>query len=207
LRPKTLIYLIVLALVAGLGVVSFYGNVLGEEDEQPPAAAATAPSSASTAQAIPDEPAAQVEGLNAEQVVPVSLAGLPVTNSIDGEAAMVQTEQLHGKALGEGFDAAWIAQYGAEGQGTRWISRSAAEADAQTLMDRMSERINTVETPFQNFLTTEMAGTAVVSLDGMGQKHYYFRVGRDLYWLAVDPASAETALDELLANAREVAAR
>jgi hypothetical protein len=52
-----------------------------------------------------------------------------------------------------------------------------------------------------------MEGTQVVSLDGMGQKHYYFRVGRDLYWLAVIPGSAEAALGELLANAREVAAQ
>jgi hypothetical protein len=202
--------LVFVALLIGLGVFSFYGNVLGDGGggAEPIAPDGGAPASTvAPGETAGDSIQTQAGGLDAEQVVPASLAGLPVTRSVDGEEAKVQTEQLHGKALGQGFDAAWIAQYGGQGEGTLWVSRSGDETDAQTLMDRMSERIQLGTSPFQNFQTSQIEGTSIVSLDGMGQKHYYFRVGRDLYWLAMVPSSGEAALGELVANAREVAGR
>jgi hypothetical protein len=39
----------------------------------------------------------------------------------------------------------------------------------------------------------------------MGQKHYYFRIGRDLYWLAVAPQAAQAGLEQLVANGLKVA--
>jgi hypothetical protein len=74
-------------------------------------------------------------------------------------------------------------------------------------MDRMTVRIEAGNSPFTNMKEAVRAGIAVVELDGMGQKHYYFRVGPDLYWLAIEPARALVGLDELLAGATKDGAR
>jgi hypothetical protein len=147
---------------------------------------------------------AEASGAGEIDVLPADLAGLPLTAWIDGDRAKVQTEQLHGKGLGQGFDEAWIGHYGLEGEGTLWVSRSASVADAQTLMDRMTVSIEKGTSPFTNLAIAEVDAVPVASLDGMGQKHYYFLVATDLYWLGIAPALSEAAFTELLDNARKV---
>ena len=133
-------------------------------------------------------------------VVPEALAGIPMAQYLEGDAARVQTEQLHGKALGAGLDEAYLAAYG-EGQATLWVTRSLEETDAIDLFDRMQTKIAESDTPFTNPQTVTVSAVPVEALDGMGQKHYYFRVGRDLYWLAIDPEPAQAGLQELVDNA------
>lgn len=145
------------------------------------------------------------------EMVPASLGGLPLASVATGDEARAQVEQLHGKSLGPGLEAAWVAQYGsASGSGqadaTLWISRSATADDALSLFKLMTERISEGTSPFEGLRPINMEGVEGYALDGMGQRHYYFLVDRDLYWLATDPAGAEVVLAEVLANAQRAAA-
>lgn len=168
-----------------------------------PATPVTASSLVTTApsEASPPETLASNSPLSEElaPVVPSSLAGVPATRYLEGDGARLETEQLHGKALGAGLDEAYLVSYGDE-QATLWVTRALEERDAVDLFERMKLKIAQSETPFTNPKTLTVAGVSAEALDGMGQKHYYFRIGRDLYWLAVAPAAADASLDELVSN-------
>ncbi|HZJ02584.1 MAG TPA: hypothetical protein VFE20_02710, partial [Thermoleophilia bacterium] len=132
--------------------------------------------------------------------VPESLAGLGLFHEVTGPQAVTEVEQLHGKALGAGLDSAWIAKYGQQGEATLWISRSNREEDAVEMLDRMTVLIEDGGTPFTGLENIGEDAAPIYQLDGMGQRHYYFRSGKDLYWLAAPPAQAEAALQELLTS-------
>ena len=135
-------------------------------------------------------------------LLPGQLGTWNLSASVTGETALLQVEQLHGKALGEGITDAWVGQYGVEDGGQPpamvWISRSPGEASARELLQRMTDRISEGNSPFTGLRPMANQSVEGYALDGMGQTHYYFLVGTDLYWLAVDPDQAEAILDELV---------
>lgn len=133
--------------------------------------------------------------------VPDRLAGLELVDEVSGTQAVAQVEQLHGKALGSGLDAAWVARYGQQGEATLWVSRSILEADAVEMLERMTVLIEDGGTPFTGLVDIGEASAPVYQLEGMGQRHYYFRSATDLYWLAAPMSLAEAALEELLTSA------
>lgn len=197
MRPRVAITLIFFAVLLVLGVTSFYRNVMNPHRGN----------AAMAEMAMPDEegqtqtaPAGVASG---ESPMPSSLADLAVAAVMSGAEAMAEVEQLHGKGLGTGFEAAWIAHYGASNEATVWVSRSARAEDAGELLRRMQERIGQGGSPFTNPSTLDTAGVAVNTLDGMGQKHFYFQVDTDLYWLAISADRAEAGLSELIAAAQK----
>jgi hypothetical protein len=218
MRPRTIIYLVVLMAVLGLGGASFWDTVVSPHSSGQPMEgmvmsgdAAAAPEGAADDGATEPTAAAgsgspdQAAQTASDEVLPASLAGLDMVAWIDGDPAKAQTEQLHGKGLGQGFDEAWIARYGDGAESTLWVSRSASADDAETLMDRMTVSIEKGTSPFTNLTIEEVDEVEVVALDGMGQKHYYFRVANDLYWLGIEPALGQQGLEELVRNAKKVA--
>lgn len=179
MRPRHLISAAFVAVVAVLGVWSFWGNVVQPHPGGPPAAVSP---------------------------LPPSLAGLPLATSLVGEEAVVSVEQLHGKTLGAGLDDAWVGEYGGGSEGgggaaTVWVSRSVSPGDARELLERMTDRIGEGGSPFTGLVPIQEDGVEGYRLEGMGQVHYYFLSGSDVYWLAADPALAGPGLDELLAAA------
>jgi len=157
------------------------------------------------------EGGASARTISNDEMVPPTLGGLPLADLAKGDEARAQVEQLHGKSLGAGLEAAWTATYGSvSGSGmadaTLWISRAARAEDARTLFERMTDRISEGNSPFEGLRPMRWDDVEGYALDGMGQKHYYFLVGSDLYWIAVDPAVAEAVVAELLGNARSAAA-
>ena len=165
--------------------------------------ASTATTSVATAASAQEPASAGASSTTLDPVVPAALAHLTLREYLDGPPALAQVEQLHGKALGAGFDRAWLASYGDQ-QATVWISRSVRLADAQQLTERMKAKIAQGNSPFKNPRTSLVSGVTVFALDGMGQQHYYFRIGRDLYWLAIAPSLAQAGLGELIANGLRV---
>ncbi|MBU2600939.1 MAG: hypothetical protein KKA32_02055 [Actinobacteria bacterium] len=201
------------------GAWSFYGNVLNPHAEGVPmegmvmsegAPGSPSESLGSTA-AAGSEGGASARTISNDEMVPPTLGGLPLADLAKGDEARAQVEQLHGKSLGAGLEAAWTATYGSvSGSGmadaTLWISRAARAEDARTLFERMTDRISEGNSPFEGLRPMRWDDVEGYALDGMGQKHYYFLVGSDLYWIAVDPAVAEAVVAELLGNARSAAA-
>lgn len=199
-RPKTLITLFFVLVLLAMGVRSFYVSVLVPHREggpsmpemaEPAAVGSSAPTAGSGSQSSADL-----------GPVPDALAGMRLTGVTEGEQAKASVEELHGKALGAGLEAAWIGEYGQK-QATVWVSRSLQERDADELLTRMHDRIAEGNSPFGNPRTLGVGGLTVYALDGMGQSHFYFQVNKDIYWLAISPALAPAGLDELVADAQK----
>jgi len=192
--------------VVGLGMWSFYTSVLDpHRDGRAMEGMAVAENSTIQANSASDKTA----GAKGESgaVVPPLLGGVQLTALQSGEEALLAVEQLHGEALGAGLNAAWVAQYGSAGEATLWVSRSIDQADARALFARMTDKITQGNSPFTGL--TPMADSRLegYELDGMGQKHFYFVAGTDLYWLAVNPELARSALADLTENVISTPAR
>jgi len=182
--------------VIGLAGWSFYANVLAPHSSgQPMEGMAVADETTLPTDSGAGAPVAA--GSEATAVVPPALGGIPLTALQSGEEAIASVEELHGESLGSDLIAAWVAQYGNGREASLWVSRSADQAGARALFARMTDKISQDTTPFTGL--TPMAGSALegYQLDGMGQKHFYFVAGTDLYWLSVDPQRAQPALADL----------
>jgi hypothetical protein len=132
------------------------------------------------------------------RLLPPSVGGLALAAQVSGAQARAQVEQLHGKVLGAGLDQAWIGQYGDPPQATVWATRSVRREDAEALLARMAGQLGNGDSPFHVVGPVVKGDAHGYELDGMGQKHYYFLVGSDLYWLAIDPRLGPSGLDELV---------
>ncbi len=132
------------------------------------------------------------------RLLPPSVAGLALAAEVSGAQARTQVEQLHGKVLGAGLDQAWIGKYGDPPRATVWATRSVRREDAEALLARMATRLGNGDSPFHVVGPVASGGVDGYELDGMGQKHYYFLIGSDLYWLAIDPGLGPSGLDELV---------
>ncbi len=193
MKMRPLITALVLAVVGALAVWSFWANVLDPHPAGAPSAAA--PSSAPPSSAPPAE----------SSPLPPALAGLLLVAELSGEQGLASVEQLHGKALGKGLDAAWVGEYESQqGRATLWVSRSVREIDAEDLLVRMTDRIMEGGSPFSQPVPIEMQGVPAYRLEGMGQVHYYFRSDGYVYWLGIDAPLAEGGLGELVAAAKAV---
>lgn len=184
MRPRHILSLAFVAVVLILGAWSFWGNVVEPHPGGAPVGTVTSPA----AEASP---------------LPSSIAGLSLASSVEGVEAVTAVEQLHGKPLGAGLDDAWVGEYRGSGSATVWVSRSAVAEDAEELLVRMTDLIAEGGSPFTGLTPIEEGGTDGYRLEGMGQVHFYFLEGRDLYWLAIDAPLEESGLDDLLAGATD----
>jgi hypothetical protein len=199
--------LLLLALLLGLSL-GLVVSGCGDEADAPGVASATTAVMASATEPADLTPAAETAGAAdyshalepATALVPASIAGVPLSGWVQGEAARTQVEQLHGKVLGAGMDEAWVAEYG-DGQAVLWVTRAVLPADARDLYTRMVDRIALGESPFSDQQPIGVPGVEGYSLDGLGQRHFYFMIGGDVYWLAIDPELADAGLSEMTAQA------
>lgn len=127
--------------------------------------------------------------------LPDQLAGLQRTDYRTGAQAMAEFENLHGKqfplASGE------IGIYGNQ-QITVWTAGAASDAIASQMVNAMREKIAEGNSPFAPVDEINDRNRKVYALEGMGQKHYYFQSENLVIWLAVDPALADQALQQIL---------
>lgn len=129
--------------------------------------------------------------------VPATLANLPLSAQITGQAALADIERLHGTTIPM-VDGA-IANYG-DGQAVLWISSTWLPFMAARQVAAMANRIAGGGSPFTPIGTDEIEGVTVYAVTGMGQNHYYFQLDRRVVWLAVSPHIAEQSLKQLVRN-------
>ena len=135
----------------------------------------------------------------ADVTPPTSLAGLPLTEKVTGQAALTGIEGLHSKGFPMADGA--IAYYEG-GLATVWISSTWASLLATRQVHVMTERIAEGQSPFTPIDTIAVEGVAIYVLTGMGQRHYYFQLDKRVVWLAVSPPLAEQSLPDLLGKIR-----
>ncbi len=132
--------------------------------------------------------------------LPTTLAGLPMSEQVTGQAALAKIERLHGKGFTL-IDGA-VAHYGGD-SAILWVSSTWTPFLAARQVEAMRDRIAEGRSPFTPIGTREVEGITVYVLTGMGQTHYYFQLDRRVIWLSVSPQLAEQSLEELIHDLRE----
>lgn len=130
--------------------------------------------------------------------LPATLADLPLLHDEAGSAAAEDIARLHRQTFP--LSGAAVGIYGGStGQATLWVSRSPLSAMAAQMERAMEEAIAAGNSPFSPEKAWQLRGYRIRTLSGMGQKHYYFRSGNLVLWLAADQALAEAALTDVVA--------
>ena len=128
--------------------------------------------------------------------LPQSLAGLPLTTATYGSQAVAEVTRLHKLAVPLSSGA--VGMYGNRGQAVLWVSGTPVQPMAVRMVADMRDRIAEGNSPFTPRAERVEGKRTVYELDGMGQKHFYFRSASLVIWLAADPDIAEQALQETL---------
>ncbi len=127
--------------------------------------------------------------------LPTQIAGLDLTSSVSGESAIVEFTSMHGKEFP--VTSGSIGYYG-DGRITLWLAGTDNKSIAIDMVSDMQARIAEGNSPFTPVKQIQDNNRKVYVLEGMGQKHYYFQSKNLVIWLAVDPAFADKALQQVL---------
>lgn len=138
---------------------------------------------------------------------PVESGGRPVPQAFgtmklerlqSGEEARKSIDKLHGKQLN--FREGYIASYkDGNKRATLWVSIFDSAKAAKKELSRMAEGIKSGDGKvFQHFRELSIKGNSVYLVTGMDQVHYFFKNDTRVFWLAVDPPEARTAIRDLL---------
>ena len=126
--------------------------------------------------------------------IPDTLAGFPLTDQLTGNQAAQDFSQLHGKQFP--LTSGAVGFYGNH-QATLWVAGAPLKSMAEEMVITMRDRIAEGRSPFTPIGEISDKERTIYSLEGMGQKHYYFQSGNLVIWLAVDTKTSEMALQQL----------
>ncbi len=121
------------------------------------------------------------------------IRGLKLVQLTTGKDALLAINKLHGKKIN--VARGMVAFYQGEGeQATIWVSESACTDDAMQQTESMIEKMReSKRSPFCNYEEIEQGGVKIYSFEGMGQKHYIFRISKSIYWISANHGT----IDEL----------
>ena len=91
-----------------------------------------------------------------------------------------------------------VGIYGDEHEITLYVAGTPLNFMAGRLLAAMRDKITISETPFTPVGEREQEGRTVYELQGMGQRHFYFRSNDLVVWLAVDEVVSNAALNQVL---------
>ena len=134
-------------------------------------------------------------GNSATIYLPDQLATLPRTDYRTGAQAMAEFESLHGKQFP--LISGAIGIYGDQ-QITVWAAFTSSELIASQMVESMRKRIAEGNSPFTPLTQDNNNNRLVYVLEGMGQKHFYFQSKNLVIWVAVEPALADTVIQQTL---------
>ncbi len=128
--------------------------------------------------------------------LPNEIAGLPLDNAYYAMRAVEDFSSLHGQnfALVGGA----VGQYLDHSEVVIWVGEAPLAIMAFEMTLRMERVIGKGHSPFLPLGNYNQGNIRVYELEGLGQRHFYFRVGRLVIWLAADALVAEQALADTL---------
>ncbi len=132
--------------------------------------------------------------------LPERVAGYTLRAHVFGPEAAAEIRRMHRGTFP--LTAAAIGVYG-NGDAVLWVGQTWGRPGAWALERSMTAAISRTESPFLPVGERLVNGVHVYELEGMGQRHFYFRVGNRVYWLAVSPERAEQALAEVIRFAKK----
>lgn len=127
--------------------------------------------------------------------LPDQLGSLPRTDYRAGAQAMAEFEELHGKQFP--LTAGAIGIYGDQ-QITVWAASTSSDSTAAQMVEAMQAKIAKGNSPFTPLSQATDKNRTIYVLEGMGQKHFYFQSKNLVIWVAVEPALAETVIQQIL---------
>ena len=138
----------------------------------------------------------QKENSIGSSLLPKELVGLPLSREITGSSAFAELSWMHGQEFQ--LNQAAVGTYGKEDEVIIYVAGTDTKSMAGRLIIAMRDRIAAVGSPFEPIAEQEIDQRMVYELDGMGQRHFYFRSDQLIIWLAVDVRLAEDALRQVL---------
>ena len=127
--------------------------------------------------------------------LPDQLGGLSRTDYRTGTQALAEFENLHGKQFP--LTSGAIGTYGDQ-QITVWAAATSSDSIASQMVEAMLERIAEGNSPFTPLTQINNNNRLVYVLEGMGQRHFYFQAKNLVIWVAVEPALADTVIQQIL---------
>lgn len=127
--------------------------------------------------------------------LPDRLGGQQRTDYRTGAQAMDEFENLHGKQFT--LTAGAVGIYGNQ-QITVWVAGTSSDSVAAQMVESMREKIAEGNSPFTPLSRATDKNRSIYVLEGMGQRHFYFQSKNLVVWVAVDPALAETVIQQIL---------
>ena len=128
--------------------------------------------------------------------LPNKIAELPISNLTTGQQALYEINQLHGKSFP--LVTGSVGTYGLENQVIIWVAAAADESKASEILKSMHDRIAEGKSPFLPTDDIPYGNRTVYILEGLGQKHFYFRSRELIVWTAVNADLYQAALQQVL---------
>lgn len=128
--------------------------------------------------------------------LPEHIAGLPLGQHKTGRRAVDEINRLHRKEFPLSSGA--VGQYGDRHQVTLWVSGVPMNLMTSWLLKDMRDKIAEGNSPFTPTGEEYSNKRTIFTLEGLGQRHFYFASDNLLIWLAADSELAEKALSQAL---------
>ncbi len=132
-----------------------------------------------------------------EKFVPEKLAGMELQKTLLDEEAEKIVNQLHGKVVSGTENV--VAYY--ENDNTKcelYISTFPDTIKALDVFHKMMWGVRRDTSIFKQFTPRLIGDQGIIMLFGLGQVHYFFTKGKEVYWLQADEEKAEEAIKDLV---------
>lgn len=134
---------------------------------------------------------------------PRSLGDLQLLHASQGKEALREINRLHGKEVGG--KGGYVAHYEKDGAvAMLYLAQASSAAQADRQLKKMSDRIQSGDSPFYHLKTSRQGTITLYSALGQGQIHYFYRREASVLWLAVDAPVAKQTLAALLQQPQAV---
>jgi hypothetical protein len=134
---------------------------------------------------------------NSNSHLPKKLGDLSLVKTIQNKEATRIINKMHGKNLDDCEN--FIAFYGNKNsKNTLYVSVYENAEKAKTNLMSMSMKMAKGTSVFSPLTHSKMGEDVHFQTDGMGLKHYFYRVDNILIWWQVEPDKAEVTYNDLL---------
>ena len=129
--------------------------------------------------------------------LPKKLGDLSLSKIVQNEEATKIINKMHGKNLGVSDN--YIAHYGSSSSGnTLYVSVYENAEKAKTELMSMATKMAKGTQVFAPLSFDKMGDNVHFKTEGMGHKHYFYRIDNILIWWQVEPDKAEATYNDLL---------
>ncbi|MBC8434447.1 MAG: hypothetical protein H8D96_21270 [Desulfobacterales bacterium] len=129
--------------------------------------------------------------------LPKKLGGLSLSKVIENEEATKIINKMHGKTLAASDN--YIAHYGSSSsRNSLYVSFYENDEKAKTELMSMAKKMAKGTKVFAPLTFDKMGDSVHFQTEGMGHKHYFYRIDNMLIWWQVEPDKAQATYNDLL---------